>query len=83
VHGGRLSTAPPQSSRRTPRQYHWRTFCAVLLPAIAEFGKDGRKRHELGLVRQIAVEEDVLERQELRRTHETRQNMVAMRGLAK
>jgi hypothetical protein len=42
-------------------------LCADFFPAVAKFREDGGERHKLCLVRQVTIEEDVLQREELRR----------------
>ena len=55
---------------------------ADLFPAVAKFRENGGERHKLRLVRQVAIEEEVLQREELCRPKEAGQDMVAQRHKA-
>src|SRR5258705_4902369 len=54
-------------------------FGADLLPTVAKFCKNSGKRHELRLVRQVAIQEDMLQSKQLCSPEKAGQHMVAER----
>ncbi len=52
-------------------------FGADLFPSVTEFGENGGERHDLRLVRQVAIQENVLQGKKLCSSQEASQHVIA------